>query len=720
MGKAALPFQAHLRDPALPRWDHRHEVASLAFVPWVAGPETEDYAWICATIASHHKEARRLVGARGIYAPDFSPRDLDLDALAAAFDAQVLRDLWQWVHVALPRLLDAQGLTALGVEPPLAEPEQFDPEGFRRVMPDLVLTGLRAYRRVWGMTSALAAPVEPRQQGMVLRGLMQLSDTGGSAHAPSPGRLRWPEPATIASRVGALHPHQMAAARCLGDAVLVAPTGSGKTEAALLWAGAQAHSAAGRTPRLLYLLPFQASLDTMRRRLGRDLGTTVALRHGRALASLYRELMDPDEPDPVRATSMARRAADLARVHQPFVMASTPYQLLPMALRSRGYEGDWTALAGVIAVMDEVHAYEPERLGRMLAVLDCLRHRWDAVTLTMSATLPHWLRPFLPGEDIPVAPEVFDASRRHRLALRGSTLLAAATDPQGEILRRIRDGERLLLSVNTVQGALEVAGSLRDRGVDVLLLHSRFTGEDRLRHEEALADWLATRPGDGGARPRAVVATQVIEVSMDLDFDGLYTDPAPLEALIQRFGRVNRLGRRAAAQGVVFREPVHGGVYDPELVAAGLAVLEEFDGQEVRERAWQDAVDATYRRSGRDRELAQRLEAAREGFQTSALAGLRPYEAVDGIWSELETWFDSVEVVPLSLTQDYVDRWRTSPVDASLLHVPVSRHRLARLRPRLSRMQGLPDNAWAPQAIDLPYDPECGLLLAPAKSLDSR
>ena len=54
-GKAANGFQRQLRVGGA-RWDRRHEVLSLAFVPWIIGPNSSDYPWVVAAIASHHKE----------------------------------------------------------------------------------------------------------------------------------------------------------------------------------------------------------------------------------------------------------------------------------------------------------------------------------------------------------------------------------------------------------------------------------------------------------------------------------------------------------------------------------------------------------------------------------------------------------------------------------------------------------------------------------------
>ena len=102
-----------------------------------------------------------------------------------------------------------------------------------------------------------------------------------------------------------LHQHQRQAAKAHGSQLLTAPTGSGKTEAALLWASNQG-DAAFPPARLFYVLPFQASMNAMHQRLSRSFPRDVGLQRGRSLHALYREVLDA-EPDPKRAESIARR-----------------------------------------------------------------------------------------------------------------------------------------------------------------------------------------------------------------------------------------------------------------------------------------------------------------------------------------------------------------------------------------------------------------------------
>ena len=99
----------------------------------------------------------------------------------------------------------------------------------------------------------------------------------------------------------------------------------------------------------------------------------------------------------------------------------------------------------------------------------------------------------------------------------------------------------VLVCCNTVRRAQRVYEKLKESHpeLQVELLHGRFNSVDRLEKEKRLLDQMSTkcRPN---ARGNVLVATQVVEVSLDVDFDTIFTEPAPLDALLQRFGRINR------------------------------------------------------------------------------------------------------------------------------------------------------------------------------------
>ncbi len=134
--------------------------------------------------------------------------------------------------------------------------------------------------------------------------------------------------------------------------MLVAPTGSGKTEAALLWTlgnGTQA------TPRLFYALPYQASMNAMydRLRSPRYFGNgAVGLQHGRALQALYQRLMN-EENGPKSVIQATKWLENLNRLHAYPVKVFSPYQMLKAVYEIKGFEGmlaDYTQAAFIFAL----------------------------------------------------------------------------------------------------------------------------------------------------------------------------------------------------------------------------------------------------------------------------------------------------------------------------------------------------------------------------------
>ncbi|MBA2446688.1 MAG: CRISPR-associated helicase Cas3', partial [Chloroflexi bacterium] len=461
LGKAAGAFQRYLRGERT-HWEHRHEVLSLAFLPWVTPPETEDFPWIAGAIASHHRDARVIVGER--YNPINPPEDLGLEAMVAELEDEAIVGIATWLRETGPAWLADSSLSRLGVGPAEAAPRQVDVDRFRREAPRAIIGALEAYRRLWRAHREIRGDGAARRQGLLLRGLVVLSDHLASAHARRLDPLVIPSAEVLLERAGAhggqLKSHQVAARDVEGSLVLAAPTGSGKTEAALLWAGRQCKDRPIPS-KLIYLLPYQASANAMRRRLRDQLETEVGLLHGRGAQVLYRELAEGG-CDGQQAEREARRAVDLARLHHPPVWVATPYQLLRAAYRLPAYETIWTSLGSALIVIDEPHAYEPIRLGLLLGLLGELVQNWDVRVCAMTATLPTWLRALLQealgAPSLPVDHDLFAQFRRHRLVLVPGEIVDAATIAR--IADEVRAGRSVLVGVNTVARAQIVRSAL--------------------------------------------------------------------------------------------------------------------------------------------------------------------------------------------------------------------------------------------------------------------
>jgi CRISPR-associated endonuclease/helicase Cas3 len=576
--------------------------------------------------------------------------------------------------------------------------------------------GMRALALVIEQVDTLNATEPESLTFRTLRGLVVLADHAGSAHerhrdAPS---LRSPTHLFEHLRGkgwSRFWPHQVECARIIGHCLLIAPTGSGKTEAALLWSAHQHEQSTAERP-VFYVLPYRASLNAMRLRITERYGVpegAVVLQHAKATADLYSFLTSKKGYTGDEAVRAARHEQNLGRLMTAPVRVLTPYQFLKAVFGLRGHEAILTDAAGGLFILDELHAYDVQRLSLILAVIHHLANHLGACFLAMSATFPKVLRAML-TEVLGKEPQVVRADtateaefRRHVLHVIDGDLLAPATLDQ--IAARYFRGEAVLVVATTVARAQQLFDALQSRVSNeaVWLLHSRFTAADRAEKEQHLASRVGIGRRKADDPGTILVATQVVEVSLDVDFDVLFSDPAPLEALVQRFGRVNR-ARRGELRDVFVSSinPKESGlVYQTSDVQRAVDLLRPKSGQPLDERDVQEMVDAAYEPVASEWQNEVRYRIARAvGDIINANHPLSSHPELEAAFNEL---FDGYEVVPRAMETEYLHRVEEEPLAASLLRVPISNGQCHRLR-RAGRLQG--------EIADVPYDRIRGLNLS--------
>ncbi|GAA2689074.1 MULTISPECIES: CRISPR-associated helicase Cas3' [Actinosynnema] len=357
-----------------------------------------------------------------------------------------------------------------------------------------------------------------------------------------------------------------------GLMIVEAPMGVGKTEAALL--AAEELAAKSGADGVFVALPTQATTDAMFSRVrrwldvlpGRDGSVSVTLAHGKAslndeFAGLMRQqgFASSGEDDDTAAAAHQWLSGRKKGVLAAFVVGTID-QVLFAGLKSRHLMLRHLALAGKVVVIDEVHAYDVHMSQYLQRVLHWLGSYGVPVVL-LSATLPAERRAELvaayDGRSVAVRRElgypVIVASggvEPRVLELPPENTLVALDrlsddlDALAAYLReRLAEGGCAVVVRNTVGRVQETAARLeREFGEEnVTITHSRFLACDRARIDRG----LLRRFGPEGERPglHVVVASQVVEQSLDLDFDVLVTDLAPVDLLLQRLGRLHRHDR---------------------------------------------------------------------------------------------------------------------------------------------------------------------------------
>ena len=366
--------------------------------------------------------------------------------------------------------------------------------------------------------------------------------------------------------------------------ILEAPTGIGKTETALYLADSWLQQNAGRG--LYVAMPTQATSNQMYRRVGDFLGhrypnevVNLHLVHGQAAwqDELKKKVELQGIGDDVSAGVLAeswftpRKRTLLA----PFSVGTVDQTFMSI-LQTRHFFVRLFGLSHKVVIFDEVHAYDTfmsTLFERLLTWLNAI----GTSVIILSATLPAETRrklvkaysgqiltqtgeyPSLTLATADCEPALINLTRPDDVTVQLSWDVGREPDDVVAYLKReLADGGCAAVICNTVRRAQEIykaleaarqAGTLDLSEDDLILFHARFPPVWRQAIEDKVLDKFGKPDTEHPAkRPHKaiVVATQVIEQSLDLDFDLMLTDLAPIDLIIQRAGRLHRHERTEA------------------------------------------------------------------------------------------------------------------------------------------------------------------------------
>lgn len=369
-----------------------------------------------------------------------------------------------------------------------------------------------------------------------------------------------------------LRPVQDYLASHAGENLIVqASTGIGKTEGALLWLG-------GR--KGFYTLPLKVSIDAIYKRIRDEKGIAfpdAALLHGDARAYYL---------------SQDSEASDLrwqaARLFACPLTVCTVDQIMRFVYKVNGTEIAAAVLAGSYLILDEIQMYSPELLAAILYALHVITSLGGHF-LILTATFPKLLLRFFERESIPhpASPQTFRTSLppRHRIHL-----CAEHSFPVEQIIEQGKT-RKVLVICNTIAQAQKVYQTLSAAAQSVHLLHSRYIRRHRALLESAI---LRFAPNQKIPETNAGIwiSTQIVEASLDLDFDVLYTSLCTVDSLLQRMGRIYRsrpydLGDEPNVF-IVDNGDGCATVIEETLYAFSLAAVRDFNGCLLEESDEQD------------------------------------------------------------------------------------------------------------------------------------
>lgn len=368
-------------------------------------------------------------------------------------------------------------------------------------------------------------------------------------------------------------------------------TGGGKTEAALILA--HRLLASGKAQGLYVALPTMATANAMYERLSTcyrrmfDLQDepSLTLAHSAtrlhegfqksvlgadASLALVTDTLAETKGDAAAAACAAWLADSRRKTFLADVGVGTIDQALLAVLPAKHQSLRLFGLANRVLIIDEAHAYDTY-MGKELERLLTFQAALGGNAIVLSATLPMVTRqaltaaftqglgvpaPSLTKQDYPLvalihAGDVIETKQAPRPDLP-RTLTITRIDTPDEVVGRIKAALAVRAAIawvrNTVDDAVDAVDRLRAIGIEATLFHARFAMGDRLAIERAIVERFG-KTGDPTHRPGVLVATQVVEQSLDLDFDLLISDLAPIDLLLQRAGRLWRhaRGQRAIA-----------------------------------------------------------------------------------------------------------------------------------------------------------------------------
>jgi CRISPR-associated endonuclease/helicase Cas3 len=355
-------------------------------------------------------------------------------------------------------------------------------------------------------------------------------------------------------------------------------TGSGKTEAALLLAGRLMTAGCGNG--LFVALPTMATSNAMYDRLANvyqrlyadESLPSLVLAHGARhlsetfMASVAGRGTNPADDESASAQCSSWLADNRKKSLLADVGVGTLDQALLAVLPARFQSLRLFGLASHILIVDEVHAYDPY-MNKLLQNLLAFHAALGGSAILLSATLPtHIRRDFIaafargcddqqkPGLENTAYPLTTAYSKKagtqetpvEAMPQRRCSVAVSIVVDESEVVRQIVEAANKGWCVcwirNTVYDALNGYTQLKDRLTEdrLMLFHARFAMGDRLDIESSVTSAFGRQSTAQERCGEVLIATQVVEQSLDLDFDLLITDLAPMDLLIQRAGRLHR------------------------------------------------------------------------------------------------------------------------------------------------------------------------------------
>ena len=358
------------------------------------------------------------------------------------------------------------------------------------------------------------------------------------------------------------------------NVAIIASTGAGKTEAALLWLNDE---------KGFFTLPMKVSANGIYQRIKNHYllpvnnQEKVAILHGDCY-KLYENNGDND-------LSNYHNARNLA---YPLTVCTID-QIFKFAYKALGTEHLLATLKYSKVIIDELQAYSPDMLATIITALKYINKIGGKFAI-ITATLPQFILNELSTCNIKYKRFIGNIDNRHKIMIHEDDIL----NDLDSILDDAQS-KKVLIICNTVNSAQKLYNEFLELNsdVEIHLLHSRYTKKHRQILEDDVIEFSKSD------RVGICISTQIVEASLDIDFDVLYTYLSSIDSLIQRMGRVYRKRENSHQLSNVhiytFKDGI-GYVYDKTIFERTLDVLKDYHNQMFLEEDKVNCMDKVYNR----------------------------------------------------------------------------------------------------------------------------
>lgn len=366
--------------------------------------------------------------------------------------------------------------------------------------------------------------------------------------------------------------------------IVISPCGSGKTEAALLWIGGK---------KAFYTLPLKVSINAIYERIKEKIGYKKGLLLHSDAFQYYLENDRKEEAD-INAYSRAKRLS------APLII-TTVDQLFRIVFRYNGYEEILSTLSYSKVIIDEIQMYSPIMIAYILIGLKMITDVGGKFAI-MTATFPPVLYNFLDILEIPYVKQetIFkpNIEKRHKIeVIREQKIDTHKVKEFGKI-------KKVLVIVNTIGEAQRLYDELIDENVH--LLHSHYIK----KHRKMLEDEILRFTNRNENKENGIwISTQIVEASLDIDFDVLFTEMSSLDSLFQRMGRVYRSREYLGEIPNVYIHDDRNGVpkiINGDIYKFSLEEIAKYSGKEISEYDKQTMIENVF-----DKEKNNQLEGSK-------------------------------------------------------------------------------------------------------------